>query len=60
MFKKASKFLQEVRQEMAKVSWPSREELKGTTTVVIVITLILSIYIFGVDKILQVLLNIIY
>jgi preprotein translocase subunit SecE len=60
MFKKVSKFLQEVRQEMAKVSWPSREELKGTTIVVIVITLILSTYILGVDKILQVLLNFIY
>ena len=60
MFKKISKFLTEVRVEMSKVSWPSKEELKGTTMVVIVITLILSVFIFGVDKILQGLLNIIY
>ena len=60
MFKKISKFLQDVKQEMSKVSWPTREELKGTTIVVIVITLILSLFIFGVDKMLQVVLDLIY
>jgi preprotein translocase subunit SecE len=60
MFKKISKFLQEVRQEMSKVSWPSQQELKGTTIIVIIITLILSLFIFGVDKILQMVLNVIY
>ena len=60
MFKKISKFLQEVKQELSKVSWPSREELKGTTIVVIVITLILALFIFGVDKILQAILDVIY
>ena len=60
MFKKISKFLQEVKQEMSKVSWPTRDELKGTTIVVIVITLILSIFIFGVDKLLQLILDLIY
>ncbi len=60
MFKKLSKFLQEVRQEMAKVSWPTMDELKGTTVVVIVITIILSSFILGIDKILQSLLNLIY
>ena len=60
MFKKISKFLQEVKQEMSKVSWPTREELKGTTIVVIVITSILSIFIFGIDKLLQAILAVIY
>jgi preprotein translocase subunit SecE len=60
MFKKISNFFQDVRQEMSKVSWPTRSELKGTTIVVIVVTVILSLFIFGVDKILQVILDIIY
>ena len=60
MFKKISRFLQEVKQEMSKVSWPTRDELKGTTIVVIVITLILSVFIFGVDKLLQGILEVIY
>lgn len=60
MFQKINKFLQEVRQEMSKVSWPTRDELKGTTIIVIVITLILSAFIWLTDKVLEGLLNIIY
>ncbi len=60
MFRKISKFLQEVKQEMSKVSWPNREELKGTTIIVIVLTLILSVFILVTDKILQGLMNLIY
>jgi preprotein translocase subunit SecE len=60
MFEKINKFLQEVRQEMAKVSWPGRDELKGTTTIVIVLTLVLSVFIWLADKLLEGLLNIIY
>ncbi|UCE05270.1 MAG: preprotein translocase subunit SecE [bacterium] len=60
MFQKINKFLQEVKQEMSKVSWPARGELKGTTVIVIVLTLILSVFIFFTDKILEGLLNLIY
>lgn len=60
MFEKISKFLQEVRQEMSKVSWPGREELKGTTLIVIVLTIILSVFIWLTDKVLEGLLNVIY
>jgi len=60
MFQKINKFLQDVKQEMAKVSWPTRIELKGTTVIVIVVTLILSVFIFFTDKVLEGLLNLIY
>ena len=60
MFKKISKFLQEVKLEMSKVSWPSRDELKGTTIVVIILTIICSLFVFGIDKVLQALLEVIY
>ena len=60
MFRKISKFLQDVKTEMAKVSWPTKEELKGTTMVVIVVTLILTLFIFVTDKILQSILNLIF
>jgi len=60
MFQKINKFILEVRQEMAKVSWPTRSELKGTTIIVIVITVILSVFIWLADKVLEGLLNIIY
>ena len=42
-------FLTEVRKESAKVSWPGREEVVGTTTVVIVYTALVGIFLFLVD-----------
>jgi preprotein translocase subunit SecE len=53
MFKKLIKFLQEVRQEMKKVTWPTRKEISGSTIVVIITVFIVSIYLGIVDNILQ-------
>ena len=60
MFRKINKYIQEVKVEMSKVSWPSREELKGTTVIVIVVSLVLTLFIFFSDKLLEGLLAIIY
>ncbi|MFZ5515716.1 MAG: preprotein translocase subunit SecE [Candidatus Zhuqueibacterota bacterium] len=60
MFRKINKFLQEVRQELSKVSWPTRQELKGTTFIVIVLTLLLTAFIWVTDKALEGLLNVIF
>lgn len=51
MFQKISKYFSEVGQELSKVSWPSREELYGSTLVVIVLCVILSVFFFFVDNI---------
>jgi preprotein translocase subunit SecE len=53
MFKKIFKFLREVRLEMKKVTWPTRKEITGSTSVVIVTVIIVSIYLGIVDNILQ-------
>ncbi|MBD3367551.1 MAG: preprotein translocase subunit SecE [Candidatus Eisenbacteria bacterium] len=50
MFERLVKFLKEVRNELKRVSWPSRDELRGSTTVVIVIVLILAVFIGLVDR----------
>lgn len=60
MIEKITRFFQEIRIEMSKVSWPTRKELKGTTVIVIVITIVLSVFIFLTDKVLEGLLNLIY
>jgi preprotein translocase subunit SecE len=60
MISKATKFLQEVRTEMSKVSWPSRQELKGQTWIVIVVSLFFALFIYVVDHLLSWLLNLIY
>jgi len=52
---KVKQFVQDVRLEMSKVSWPTRDELKGSTGVVITFSLLFAVYTFGADQILQVL-----
>lgn len=42
-------FLKEVRAELVKVIWPSRQEVMKLTTVVIVVSLAIGIYIGGLD-----------
>jgi len=50
MFEKAKKFMIDVRTEMGKVSWPTRNELRGSTMVVIVTVIIMAIFIGLVDR----------
>ncbi len=38
---------------MKKVTWPKREELKDSTMVVIVTSLIFAVFVFIIDKILN-------
>lgn len=46
------KFIHEARTELIKVSWPSRQVAINLTLTVIVITLISSVFIGGVDYLL--------
>ena len=52
MFEKIKKFLSDVKFEMSKVSWPTWEELKSSTYVVLTLSFILIIFLFTVDFIL--------
>jgi preprotein translocase subunit SecE len=49
MFDKIKKFLKEVKFELTKVTWTTREELIYSTIVVIVVSIVLSIFIGVVD-----------
>ena len=42
--------LKDVRVEAGKVSWPTRDELRDSTTVVIIMTLLVAAFVFVVDK----------
>jgi preprotein translocase subunit SecE len=48
------KFFQEVRNETAKVSWPSRRETLITTAMVFVFAIIASIFFLVVDQVLRI------
>ncbi|RUM57366.1 MAG: preprotein translocase subunit SecE [Persephonella sp.] len=45
------KFLKEVREELKRVSWPSKELVRNATVAVIVFTIILSVYLWSLDLI---------
>jgi preprotein translocase subunit SecE len=48
----AKQFYADVRSEMKKVSWPSRQEVVGTTIVVIVAVFVFGLYLGAVDSLL--------
>ena len=47
---RAEAFLTETQGEMKRVSWPTRREWIGSTIVVVVLVLILSCFLYGVDE----------
>jgi preprotein translocase subunit SecE len=44
-----TRYLRETRAEIAKVTWPTREELIRLTWIVSLVTLISAIVLFGID-----------
>lgn len=60
MVQKIKNFIAEVKQEISKVVWPSREELYGSVGVVIALCLMLSLFIFGTDFVLSRMLEFIF
>jgi preprotein translocase subunit SecE len=57
---KVTQYISDVKQEVAKVSWPRRDQLVNTTWVVLVICLIFAVFVFGLDIILSRLLKLIF
>ena len=50
-YRRIGPFLKEVKAEMRKVTWPSRNEVYSTTIVVIIATLFFGFYLFFMDLI---------
>jgi preprotein translocase subunit SecE len=57
---KIKEFLLDVQKEMKKVSWPTQKELVDYTIVVVIFTIILAVFIFGVDQVYSTVLETIY
>lgn len=57
MLEKIKQFFKEVRSELTKVTWTSREELIYSTFIVIVVSIILAVFIGVVDMVLSGLTN---
>jgi preprotein translocase subunit SecE len=50
---RSRQFFAEVRNEMKRVTWPSRREVYATTFVVILTSIFFGVYLFGVDLLLN-------
>ena len=53
-------FLREVKVELGKVAWSTRQELLASTIVVIVVTIILGFFIGAIDLVLSKLLTLLF
>ncbi|HVT19695.1 MAG TPA: preprotein translocase subunit SecE [Thermoanaerobaculia bacterium] len=52
-WKRIREFLSETRSEMRKVSFPSRDEVVGTTVVVVVTSFVFAVFLYIADVIIQ-------
>ncbi|MDD8031865.1 MAG: preprotein translocase subunit SecE [Acidobacteriota bacterium] len=50
-YKRFVNFLKDVRAELKKVTWPSRQEVRGTTVIVIITVIFFGFYLFFIDVI---------
>lgn len=48
-----AQFMREVRQEVSKVTWPSRKETGVTTAMVFVMSVVAALFFFFTDKIIS-------
>ncbi len=51
MIKKIQQFIEDVKMEMGKVSWPTHKELTNSTGIVVFVSIIFTIFIFIADLI---------
>ncbi|MBK7143513.1 MAG: preprotein translocase subunit SecE [bacterium] len=52
MLEKIKRYLKETAAELRKMTWPTMDELKGSTIVVIIVSLVVAIFIGVVDRVL--------
>ncbi|HEV8033180.1 MAG TPA: preprotein translocase subunit SecE [Stellaceae bacterium] len=49
----AAEFVQQVRQELSRVTWPTRKETLVTTAMVFVMVFVAAVFFFVVDQVLS-------
>jgi preprotein translocase subunit SecE len=53
MVSKIKNYINDVTKEMKKVSWPTREQLRESTVVVLVTTMIITAFVYVVDLVMS-------
>ena len=57
---RSRRFLAEVRNELSRVTWPSRREVYATTLVVILTSIFFGIYLYAIDLVLNLMMGWLY
>ncbi len=52
MFERITNYFKSVRGEIARVSWPTRNEIITLTALILLLVVVVTLYIWGVDGIL--------
>jgi preprotein translocase subunit SecE len=52
MIERIVRYLKDVRAEVARVSWPTRNEVISLTALILILAIIVTVYIWGVDGVL--------
>ena len=60
MIKKLQQFIENVKKEMAKVAWPTRDELMNSSVIVVVVSALFAVYTFFADLIISKLVELLY
>ena len=60
MFEKLKNYLGETRIELKKVTWPTKDELKESTRVVVVASILLTVFIGVIDQILSSIIKLVF
>ena len=50
LFRKVPEFFQQVKQEVMRVTWPTRKELTMTTSMVFLMAFVVALFFFVVDE----------
>ncbi len=58
MVEKLRNYLKGVRNEVNRVSWPTRQEIISFTVLVLILVVVLTLYIWGVDRVVEAVLRI--
>jgi preprotein translocase subunit SecE len=49
MIERIANYLKNVRAEVARVTWPTRNEVISLTVLILVMTILMTLYIWGID-----------
>lgn len=60
MIKKIQQFIEDVKVEMAKVAWPTHNELMNSTMIVVVVSILFTVFIFVSDLIVSRIIQLFY